>query len=221
MWGKSMNWIALSARSGRILFAGPYGTYLACLEAGVQQGRDFSGLVLRHENLRGANLDCAKLQGADLTGCDLTSANLAEADLRDCYLNGATLVDTCLAEADLRGASLLQAHLGATLLAGAHLENAAISLPSLWHIPFGELGRAFPMVVETKGGQTIHLNREPVLIRTGGSVSAVIDGVMVEANMTFSTTHGYNSELCNARLSGTDCGVAAKTSIFICGGDAS
>src|SRR5947209_4151298 len=75
-------------------------------------------------NLRGANLQGARLERADLRGANLRGANLQEADLE-----AARLWDTDLREADLRGAhGFFPAQLGGADTSHASLPEALLPL---------------------------------------------------------------------------------------------
>lgn len=81
---------------------------------------EFPRINLREADLRGANL-----QGADLRGVTLTNANLSGilTNLEEADLRGATLPNACLKGTNLRGADLGGALISEVNLQGAFLEN--------------------------------------------------------------------------------------------------
>jgi uncharacterized protein YjbI with pentapeptide repeats len=83
----------------------------ANLEGSDLRGSDLEGAKLIDAKLRGSDLEGAKLIDADLRGADLTDAKLRGANLKYANLSGADLIDADLSGADLRGAT----HTGANL----------------------------------------------------------------------------------------------------------
>ena len=97
-----------------MLAAGLFVTTPVALGAG---GRD----------LRGADLEVAKLAGANLVRADLRGANLKNADLRGANLTRADLRGADLTRADLTGAILHRARFGRALMIRARLRGARLS----------------------------------------------------------------------------------------------
>jgi Pentapeptide repeats (8 copies) len=90
-----------------------------------------TGAQMRHTNLAGARLQKTQLDRGDLEGADLRRANLegtqlTEANLSSAYLQGANLRRADLSHADLRGANLSDAILDGTMLTGARANDATI-----------------------------------------------------------------------------------------------
>jgi hypothetical protein len=85
--------------------------------AWYQTSNDFTG-----SDLRGVQLDHARLDGKDFTG-----ANLANANLQGAFLQGSNLEKADLRGADLRQAWLYGANLQAADLRGANLKYAELS----------------------------------------------------------------------------------------------
>ena len=93
------------------------------------QGKNLSGMKLRHCQMPEANLTGANLEYTDLYGANLSKANLENAILRDAKLRSANLANTILVGADLKNADLFdavlrKADLTAASLAGANLAGA-------------------------------------------------------------------------------------------------
>ncbi len=80
-------------------------------ESKVKKKLSQEGLDFRKADLRGANLQQAKLGGANLEKADLRGANLQQAKLRGANLEKAALGNAFLQQAKLEGANLQQADL--------------------------------------------------------------------------------------------------------------
>jgi len=78
----------------------------------------------KRRDLRGADLELAKLAGANLVRADLRNANLRRADLQGANLTRADLRGADLTRANLRGAVLNRTRLGRSLLVRARLFGA-------------------------------------------------------------------------------------------------
>jgi hypothetical protein len=77
-------------------------------------------------DMRGADLELAKLSGANLVRVDLRGANLRRADLRGANLTRADLRGADLSRANLRGAILNRARMGRALLVRAKMFGATV-----------------------------------------------------------------------------------------------
>lgn len=92
-------------------------------------GAKLTGVQMRHANLARSLLRETRLDGCDLKDTDLRQAglehaSLAGANLRSAYLQDADMRHVDLSQADLRGANLTGAILDRAVLAGARADNA-------------------------------------------------------------------------------------------------
>jgi len=100
-------------------------------------------------DLRGADLELAKLSGANLVRADLRGANLRRADLSGANLTRADLRGADLTRANLRGAILTRARFGRSLLVraklfgvrtkGANFREAVLNGADLRRVDFSRL----------------------------------------------------------------------------------
>lgn len=84
-------------------------------------------IQLSEADLKGANLQRAKLREADLRSANLQEVNLLRATLRDAVLRKANLRGANLQKADLRGVKLRKANLLQADLRGANLQRANLA----------------------------------------------------------------------------------------------
>jgi len=91
------------------------------------KGINLESAKISRANLRKANLETANLTKADLTESNLSDANLNEADLTEADLSGANLINTDLSDSDLSGANLTKAYLNDANLKKAVLYGVNLS----------------------------------------------------------------------------------------------
>lgn len=90
-------------------------------------GLDLAGQALRGVNLTGADFQQANLSGATLNGSKLHGANLQQTNLRGADLRGADLQNANLRESDLRGADLRGCDFQDADLTGALLDDGVVT----------------------------------------------------------------------------------------------
>jgi hypothetical protein len=99
---------------------------------GVQlDGARLTGVQMRYANLarawlRGTQLDRCDLKATDLRRANLERAALTSANLTGTYLQGANLTAADLSDADLRGANLTDAILDHATLTGARADSTTL-----------------------------------------------------------------------------------------------
>ena len=96
------------------------------------RGANLNGAKLYRADLRGANLRGAKLYRVNLHGANLNGADLNGADLHEADLNEANLNEAKLSEANLRGANLYEANLRWVDLREANLRKANLNGANLY-----------------------------------------------------------------------------------------
>jgi uncharacterized protein YjbI with pentapeptide repeats len=131
-------WAAMAVLSRRLPMKDEQPLYLSRVDLRGFQLDDarLTGVQMRHTNLARARLQEAQLDRSDLTeadlrradlkGTQLTEATLSSAYLQEANLQEANLQGANLSHADLRGANLSDAILDNTMLTGARANDATI-----------------------------------------------------------------------------------------------
>jgi uncharacterized protein YjbI with pentapeptide repeats len=121
-------WAAMAVLSRRLPMKDEQPLYLSRVDLRGFQLDDarLTGVQMRHTNLARARLQEAQLDRSDLTEADLRRADLKGTQLTEATLSSAYLQGANLSHADLRGANMSDAILDNTMLTGARANDATI-----------------------------------------------------------------------------------------------
>ena len=125
---------------------------------------DLSGMNMSDMDLRGRNLDLAKLRGADLSGSNLERAGFVDLDLFNVNLSRARLFDAVLNGSNLSHARLQMADLNGAEINGVDFSHADLTRADLSDFLPAEYGEsllyegAFDYMLETRGYTDVNLS---------------------------------------------------------------
>ncbi|MCB1533014.1 MAG: pentapeptide repeat-containing protein [Alphaproteobacteria bacterium] len=153
-----------STRKSTPLFEGEFASFQDCLEAAVQENRNLEYADLRLKNLRGINLDDARLTHADLSGANLTGANLSEARLLGANFTNAALFDACFAYSDLQHCIFEYSHFGGTDITGSNISFSHFAGISCYSLDFINASSMRGCTFKNAQGHTLKTSEPPVVI---------------------------------------------------------
>jgi uncharacterized protein YjbI with pentapeptide repeats len=146
---------------------------------------------LRGANLNEARLPAINLQGADLSGADLSDARLGAADLTRAMLEGSTLTRADCQGADLTGAKLLNAQARQVHLARAWLNDASLRLADL---SGGDLSDAVLSGADLTEAHLVGVDLRRAYVRGANLTGAILVHARIdEANLSNARVYGVSA----------------------------
>ncbi|MEL6887392.1 MAG: pentapeptide repeat-containing protein [Pseudomonadota bacterium] len=176
---------------------------------------DLRGANLQRARLSGAQFNRSRLRGAHLQGADLGIAQLRFSDLADAKMQGTYLNTAQMHYASLSHAQLQVAEMGATELHNAHLVQAQLRQANLYatHLNGADLGKA-----DMHGAYMVNAQLQQTGLTDTRVRGADLRGIQVDNATRLSGADATGSALQAVDLSGTPVPDTFLNAVF---GDAS